>query len=384
MRLVDAMDEVMIRVLQGRATPQEEGMLRGWRQATDGGETNERRFRRIRELWALTAAAAPDFSPFGRASSASGGIASQEHAPALEEILSRAEVLGPSLADRSSGPPAGRLSVMTDDEGGARTRRGRGSRGGLLRKVGVVGLAAGIAAVGFGIGVWSVGGVGGDAGAVTSHMEVKTGPGEMTTVMLGDGTAIRVGGESKLRVSEGTGSDREVWLEGRAFFGVDASDSSVFTVRTAYGEAVALGTRFEVRTEGEEFRVLVVEGNVRVSASGAEVEVGEGVMSRSPGGEPPQTVAVEDMEAYLSWMGPTLVFRGTTLQRAIGEIERRYGVQVEVTDPELLDLTVTATFTVLPVERVISVICEIVGAECEIQGNRIRIDPGIRSNPVRS
>ncbi len=356
-RVPIAIDDLIIRTLQGRATPEEEAKLRRLRSRTQGGAANERRFRRVAELWDLAGLAGdPDES----------GMVT----PDAETIVGRASE--PTPVDWEPGHLLGEGAPRSGAAGPqGKERRRRAHR---PRRLLVGGMAAGLTALGFGLGLLSSG-VWGEAGeaAGLSEVEVRTGPEELTTVMLGDGTAIRVGPESMLRLS-GQGEEvRGAWLEGKAFFGVEADEERSFTVRTTYGDAMALGTRFEVSTEAEEFRVLVVEGSVRVTASGSEVEVGEGVMSRSPGGEPPETAAVENMEDLLAWMGPTLVFRGTTLQRAIEEIEQRYGVEVEVEDESLLEMTVTGTFTVLPVERVMSVICEIVGAECEIQGDRIRI-----------
>jgi transmembrane sensor len=164
-----------------------------------------------------------------------------------------------------------------------------------------------------------------------------------------------------------------VWLEGRAFFGVEPDPSRTFTVRTQYGDAIALGTRFEVRTDEEEFRVLVVQGNVRVSSSGRSVELGEGLVSRTAQGAPPATSSVEDVDAELNWIGQTLVFRATPLSRVISEIEHRYGVTVELEVDGMRDLTVTAAFTDQPVESVLFVVCEIVGAGCTVEDGRFRI-----------
>jgi ferric-dicitrate binding protein FerR (iron transport regulator) len=120
----------------------------------------------------------------------------------------------------------------------------------------------------------------------------------------------------------------------------------------------------------------VVDGKVSVSAGGAAAELGAGEMSRSPGGAPPSTSKVEDAFALLDWMGSTLVFQRTPLNRAIREIERRYGVAVVLEDPKLGELAVTATFTDQVLEEVVLVLCEIIGGRCSVEQDRVRISKG--------
>ena len=180
--------------------------------------------------------------------------------------------------------------------------------------------------------------------------------------------AIRVGPRSTLRFTQ-EGTEPVVWLDGQAFFGVQSDSTRRFIVRTEHGEAVALGTRFEVQSEDEEFRVLVVEGSVRVSAAGAAVELSEGLMSESRDGAPPSTTRVEDVHERLAWLGTTLMFRNTPLGRAIAEIEDRYQVEVVLDATQLEDLTVTATFTEQEAEQVVFVICEMIGARCAVDGD---------------
>jgi transmembrane sensor len=225
-------------------------------------------------------------------------------------------------------------------------------------------LTAGVGCLGFGLSAYLHRSPA--PSAMVPFSEIVTGSGEMATFTLTDGTAIRVGPHSTLRMSIENGNPI-VWLDGRAFFGVQPDSTRNFTVRTAHGEAIALGTRFEVRSDEESFRVLVVEGNVRVSTAGAAIELADGLMSESTGGEPPSTSRVRDVDQMLDWMGPTLMFRNTPLHRAIGEIEARYDVEVELETISLGDITVTATFTDEQPGPVVSVLCEMIGAECLVE-----------------
>lgn len=234
-------------------------------------------------------------------------------------------------------------------------------------------LAASLAVVGFGLGLLVNVFVSREGSL--AYQEVTTGANESATVTLSDNTAVRLGPGSTLRVVDG-GTNPVTWLEGRAFFGVVPDPERTFTVRTRYGDATALGTRFEVRTDEEEFRVLVVQGNVRVSSAGTSVEVGEGLMSRNAEAAPPTTSSVQNIDMHLDWIGQTLVFRATPLSRVVSEIQDRYAVTVELADDALNDMEVTAAFTDQPVESVLYVVCEIVGARCTVEDGHYRIADG--------
>lgn len=349
------MDDLIIRSLQGRTTPEEERRLRVWR---GRDAENDRRYRALRGVWRIVGVAAPE---------------REEDRPDPSAIIARAEA---ALAhagrdgDGASTVPSGvaPLRGTGKDPGSVSDPSGPSSGPSWGRRAALGALAAGLVAVGFGVGA-----ILGEREMPTllSETEIVTGAGEMTTLSLGDGSSIRVGPQSRLRLSEEEGR-RMAWLEGRAFFGVQADAERPFTVKTSRGEAEVLGTRFEVRTE-EEFRVLVVDGSVSVSAGGAELQLSEGEMSRSVAGEQPSTERVEDVYAYLDWLGNAIVFQATPFERALREIERRYDVQVSLEDPALADMTVTATFTGRPVEQVIFVLCEIVNATCMIDEDRIRV-----------
>lgn len=342
-------DALIIRSLQRRTTRAEEAQLRAWREA---GWANEEKYRSMAELWSVVSAAS---------------LAEREAKipPDAAFIIARAEADAAEARRTRSTPaaiPAG---------GTQRKRRRRGMWG---RRLAIGALAASLTAVGFGVGLFSSDVLLRPAESL-AYQEVITGEDESTTVTFSDNTAVRLGPSSKLRLVD-DGDNPVVSLEGRAYFGVVPNPSRTFTVRTAYGDAVALGTRFEVRTEAEELRVLVVQGNVRVLAPDSSVDLGEGFMSRNGQGAPLSMSRVEDVEAQLAWIGRVLMFRATPLSRVAREIAQRYDVTVAVVDDSLRDLTVTATFTDEPVESVVYIVCEIVGARCSAQDGRFRIGDG--------
>lgn len=343
------MDDLIIRALQGRTAPEEEERLLRWRRESP---QNEHYYKRLEELWTLTG------------DTSIGSTAGP--APDPESIINRAALADVPVAGGVERCEADQRAPSAPSTSGAGTdapfprdrwrRRGRAAKG-LL--------AAALALVSFGLGFLAERGIVQEPETVET--ELVTGAGEMATLTLPDGTGVRVAPHSTLRFSE-AGPDLEeveVWLEGRAFVGVDPDHSGALTVQTPHGEATALGTRFEVRSEADDFEVLVLDGAVELMAGGESVTLDEGELGRSDLGAPPRVSVAEDVQARLDWMGEGLVFRQTRLERAVEEIEHRYGVEVVLEDPDLGDRTVTATFTDQSLEEVAVVICEIVALACE-------------------
>lgn len=352
------MNELIIRFLQGRATPEERERLQRWREEAP---KNERTYRALAELWSLTGHAAPAMD--------AGEL------PDVDRLIERAEA---GEAETLAGEPGRVPAEASPSLEPSVSTTARDARSRWTRHAGVGAMAASLVAVGFGLAALADGP---DTPGPLADSEIVTGAGEMTTLTLGDGSSVRIGPESRLRlVQEDDGITAR--LDGRAFFGVQTDPSRKFTVKTDYGEAEVFGTRFEVRSENEEFRVMVVDGKVQVSAGGAAVEVAEGEMSRSGPGGRPTASKVADVYRHLDWMGNALVFHGTPLGRVADELERRYGVDVYVEDPELTELTVSGTFTDQTLDEVLLVVCEIVGARCVHDDERVEIQsglPGVRS-----
>jgi ferric-dicitrate binding protein FerR (iron transport regulator) len=201
-----------------------------------------------------------------------------------------------------------------------------------------------------------------------------TGPKETATLVLSDGSVVRLAPQSRLRIPGVSGS-REVFLEGRAYFAVAKMEGYPFQVRTQAGEAVVLGTRFEVQTEGEDLRLVVLEGRVALGSGGKQVEVGAGEVSRISRGTTTEPVRVGDVEPLVTWLERFIVFQATPLGEVARELEDTYGVRVEVTDSALAAQTVTGWYADRTFPEVFAIVCEVLQAECSIRDGVARVAP---------
>jgi ferric-dicitrate binding protein FerR (iron transport regulator) len=201
--------------------------------------------------------------------------------------------------------------------------------------------------------------------------EIVTGAGELATVQLPDGSVARVGPSSRMRLMAAH-NERVVSLEGHAFFAVAKRPDRPFRVRTRGGDALALGTRFDVSTQERGLRLVVVEGRVALSAKENRTEVDGGQAADMIDGRASKAVTISD-PTLLKWMGRFLAFQTTPLPRVAAEIERVYGVRVVLADSSLASETVTAAFTDDPFRQVAGVVCAVIGQRCSITDSVVTI-----------
>jgi len=206
--------------------------------------------------------------------------------------------------------------------------------------------------------------------------EVVTGVAETVTVTLNDGTVVRLAPSSRLRIGSTPGV-REVWLDGRGYFAVTRLPGSRFRVRTHSGDAIVLGTRFDLLARHDDLRLVVVEGAVTVESQGTDVSAGQRqAVQVSPSMPPTLTdLDAEDVSRELDWLGNFIAFENTPLREAAEELTRHYGVTVRVLDEDLGRETVRGVFVDEELENLIPVLCRTVSAHCTISEAGVTIGP---------
>lgn len=196
--------------------------------------------------------------------------------------------------------------------------------------------------------------------------EFRTGPGELATVSFRDGTVIRLAPETSVRLV-GTHGRREVELEGQAYFAVSASESNPLVVHTAAGVARVLGTRFNVRVADDSLNVAVVEGEVLVSGAAGEARVRASQIGVLDQRGPPAVRTVPDVFDELAWLGAFVGLESTNLESVIAEMNRRFGLRIQVEDRILFDRSVSGWFADQPAEEMLARICRAIDAICVVQ-----------------
>ena len=207
--------------------------------------------------------------------------------------------------------------------------------------------------------------------------------GERSTVTLDDGSRVTLNGGSRLRYPVGAGlRDRDLYLEGEAFFEVTHDPSRAFRVHAGRGVIRDIGTRFTVRAYAatSPIEVVVTDGVVELArdssdAAGLRLARGEGG-TLGPSGEPARMTTIS-VGRYVGWTTGELVFDNTALRDAASELERWYGVRI-VVDSSLAARPVAARFHGERVDQVLDAITLALGVTYQHTGSAYTIQPRIR------
>jgi transmembrane sensor len=170
----------------------------------------------------------------------------------------------------------------------------------------------------------------------------STAVGERRKVTLEDGSTVELAGSSSLSVDFSAEARRVVLHDGEAFFDV-ARGTRPFVVQAADGFSQALGTSFDVKRQGSEVTVAVVEHAVAVSSAGSRVVVEQGKQIRY-GARRLGKVGEADLAQVEAWRRDRLIFHETPLSEVIADLERYRGGRIVMTDARMRDIPVTAVF----------------------------------------
>jgi transmembrane sensor len=173
--------------------------------------------------------------------------------------------------------------------------------------------------------------------------------GGLESVPLADGSRVILNTNSELSIALSK-SERHVELShGEAFFEVAKDPTRPFVVTAGDKRIIAVGTAFSVRREGDNLRLIVSEGTVRMEtptrkyAAPGPLKAGSIVRARRDD-MLVQTQALAEIERTLSWRSGLLTFRDTPLSTAIGEFNRYNTRQIVIEDEQIASLQIGGIF----------------------------------------
>lgn len=200
------------------------------------------------------------------------------------------------------------------------------------------------------------------AGSVVSYATAFS---ETKRLTLPDGSVVTLNANSELRfINDWTEQqDREVWLEGEAFFNVQkkpASGNAKFIVHTAQLDVEVLGTRFNVNNRRDETQVVLNAGKVKLNLEESANEIymvpGELVeYSKETKVYKKQKI---NPEVYTSWRKDLLMLDNRTLKDLAIILEDTYGYQIHFADSGIAEKRFTATIPSGHVEMLFPMLAE--------------------------
>lgn len=295
---------------------------------------------------------ARDCPPEERAALAEWLNASPAHAQAYESVRRTWK----ELAALKQAPDVMRMRAAAEATAASMRgeRRGGSDARGLRRAPLWIGgaMAAGLAAIAV---LW--GGLA-DTGVVpapfflpssatpVASAEMRTAVGELRTEVLADGSSVTLNTGTQVAATL-TPRQRGITLKkGEALFEVKRDERRPFVVAVGKDTVTALGTRFQVRQDGEESVVTLIEGSVRIArASGSSrvLKPGERAKLDRLGGI---IISRVDAEEVVSWARGWLVFRDEPLSRVVAEVNRYADQPIRLAEPALGSLRLSGNFRV--------------------------------------
>ncbi|MBQ9571542.1 MAG: FecR domain-containing protein, partial [Prevotella sp.] len=152
---------------------------------------------------------------------------------------------------------------------------------------------------------------------------------------LDDGTLVHLNYNTRLIYPEKfSRGDRNVILDGEAYFMVAKDKSRPFIVHTPNGDVKVYGTEFNVNTTGDNTSVVLVKGSVSVTPTGGKEQL------MNPGQLCEFSVenlmlSTIDVEPYIAWNEGKFSFEEWPLERIMQVISRWYGREVVFTSEDI-------------------------------------------------
>lgn len=233
----------------------------------------------------------------------------------------------------------------------------------VIRLVRVVAVAASLAAIA--VGIWWIGARTG----TVQYAQIKTGFGEIKSIVLPDSSIVTLNANSSIRIPEEwtEASGRQVWLEGEAYFQVRKKPATVakFVVHTRQVDVEVLGTKFNVNVRRQLAVVSLEEGKVRLSMHGSDSAVlrkttplvlRPGQVVSIDGAQQATLNEEKDVAAHSGWTHHEFHFDNTPLKDIAGMIEDTYGYRMEVADTSMLQVAISGDVRVRNIDEMIKVL----------------------------
>lgn len=169
-------------------------------------------------------------------------------------------------------------------------------------------------------------------------------------ITLPDGTEVWINSKSTLIYPTSFDQkERNVYLEGQAFFNVAKNEDIPFIVETKSGAVKALGTSFDVISDPSSglFETMLIEGSVEVklSTNPHQKVVLSPNMKATANNNQLNVTQVDDVNPY-EWKNGLISFRNKEFKEIMSILEKTYDVKIILMNPHLSNQVYTGKFRI--------------------------------------
>lgn len=213
-----------------------------------------------------------------------------------------------------------------------------------------------------------------------SPQRYQTSVGEISTVVLSDGSLLQLNTDSEVAVRYDE-TRRHIELHrGEVFFDVAKNPNKPFVVEAGSERVTAVGTAFSVDASRQSAtEVIVTEGKVRVNHRGTDAGSRYDDVFLTPGqkvvvrNNRPEISVGEDADALLAWREGMLVFQGESLAEVIKEIDRYTPLSFKLLDTDIAAISVGGFFKAGDLDQLLLVLENNFDVASTRHGNEIRL-----------
>jgi ferric-dicitrate binding protein FerR (iron transport regulator) len=205
--------------------------------------------------------------------------------------------------------------------------------------------------------------------------------GSISQVILPDSTMVYLNSDTELRFSYNPSKRRrQVFLDGEAWFQVNENKKRPFVVSTNYYDVVVTGTEFNVKAYKEEKKIVTTleNGSVvipstnkfRMKSSKILVPGEQFIFDRESMFTTTQKVRTS---YFTSWKENKLIFINMNLSDLIRLLERKFDVDIEVTDKSILNYHYDGTIKNESILEIMDLIKVTMPIDYKVVGQKIQI-----------
>jgi transmembrane sensor len=193
-------------------------------------------------------------------------------------------------------------------------------------------------------------------------------------IKLSDGTQVWLNSGSSITYPVAfMGKERQVAINGEAYFEVAANTSMPFHVKKGSMDITVLGTSFNVNAydDEEDTKVTLLQGSVKVANSGSSTILKPGEQAIAIINNQ-LSIIKPDLEEVMSWKNGWFEFNNTNLQTILKQISRWYDVDIVYEGQPKLGPLGGGISRNLPLSQVLKLL-EANGARFKWEGKVLRV-----------
>ncbi|MCU0451202.1 MAG: FecR domain-containing protein [Bernardetiaceae bacterium] len=210
------------------------------------------------------------------------------------------------------------------------------------------------------------------------YQRVATDFGQTQTIALPDGSRVTLNARSELKYLRNwqDQADRQVWLEGEAFFEVSKqpTQQTKFKVYTSNLSVEVLGTKFNVAHRPAQTAVTLNEGKIKLAIATAtlnqHIEMRPGEQVRFLAAEQKVELDTVRPDNQSAWTKKYWVLDNSPLSEIAARIELLYGYEVDIEQQNLAKERATGVLPTKNIDQLLEILATTYGVKVKKVGNK--------------